>query len=225
MKRHSTPPRRDRKRRKKEEAVRLLSPTGHRDKMSGLTMFLRDRNLCWAEIGNEKMEDGRRRFVPFEESRFYEIPKALWNTAVPWKDSIWSGGVLLIVPTAGNEGLVQKCEEQFRKMKKILERPIYHFTQYRLLAPNVHKRETLYNRFIQLVTDASLDKQALNRYEAAFPYKKDLKETKQLVRQYYLAKRLKITDCVFYYHADDVCVPRPLKRIPADCIGGTFFSF
>ncbi len=191
----------------------------------GLTMFLRNNNLCWARIGNEDPEDCEP-FVAFEESLFYYYPKKLWNINVPWKFNIWDGGVLLIVSSYSKETLLKDLVEQYKRFQSIKSRCLFKQVceNYRVRLycldshPYIHpvmRRALRYLRFIR--TYEMLDDAQLVEEELKFPYDKTLpSDVREVMRQYYLMRKTTLEDCVFYLVNFKGKTSDPIERITYD---------
>lgn len=155
-----------------------------------LTMFLRIRNLCWGEIGNEDRYF-RDLLTPFEESQFYKIRKTYWNTEVPKKHKYWEGGVLLVVPPGAGD-LRERAYAQFLKYKDVVGRPLFKKTE---------------GCFTQMLTQTQIDPMACQEFDVlesiyndTFNFAGDVRNlywVREIVRQFVLAKRLTYSDAVF----------------------------
>lgn len=160
-----------------------------------LQMMMRERELCWAEIGNED-EEARRVLEPFEESRFYEVEKFMWNTKVPWRNKPWTGGVLLVLPKATlvNDDLYEVAVAQFERLRAVRRRPLCQATENVIkLRGDEEDRQTF---------------EKLMRGEDV-PFRRGVLCT-QFHRQCLLAKRARLSDSVFL-------ITIHVKKMPVGC--------
>lgn len=162
-----------------------------------LAMFMRENDLCWAEVGNEQPRE-REIFGAFEESVFYSTYKFFWNIQVPWRNSIWEGEVLLIIPDeTPTSAFLAECACQFRKFRNIQNRPLFHNTRQAIMQ---------FGYLDDLETFIMIENDRLDMTKFA----KGVICT-QLMRQYFLIKRTTdLQQCIF-------CITRTVKKLPKGC--------
>lgn len=162
-----------------------------------LPMFMRENELCWAEVGNEQSRE-KEIFGAFEESVFYSSYKFFWNTQVPWRNNIWEGDVLLIIPEeTPTSAFVAECKCQFRKFHNIKNRPLFNRTRQAIID---------FGYLDDLETFVMIENDRLEESK----FVKGVICT-QLMRQYFLAKRTnELEQCIF-------CITRVVKKLPRAC--------
>lgn len=155
-----------------------------------LTLFFRGNNICWAEVGNESPYF-QRLLSPFEEAQFYSVPKFYWNTQVPWKNTVWDGGIILVVPE-GSGDLRARALKQFKKYQVIQERPLFKKTEEifgKLLAQG--SVDPLVQEEFDLVCSI---------YDGDLVMQGDVRNlywSREIARQYLLMKKTTLGDVVF----------------------------
>jgi hypothetical protein len=163
-----------------------------------IVFHLKEYNLCWAEIGNEPIEDSDW-LRQFEESVFYEANRFFWNTHVPWRNSPWEGGVLLVLdPSTETKKLKETAERQFERMKDFKRRPLFKRTHAAIATSG--------DRFDKLVFNDIIASKKVG-FEKGKLYT-------QLLRQVLLCERINIDDCVFLISRTIKRLPHSLTRVP-----------